>query len=184
MCRIISCYWNISGVGWWLHYKLVSVGFLVLLSLWRHLNKSTFGDISFCSVFLLRPAQLLLESRHSHNLSWLILARRWLLRWRWNLFREGVNTTAWPRDGQKSGHWKKQMKVWSKGNLAEQRKPSSKHWTQGPGPRSSAKMYMTLGKSQFFRSATSCVLVYYTKWCDITMSQTNDILPLRELNVS
>lgn len=26
------------------------------------------------------PAQLLLDSRHSHNLSWLILARRWLSR--------------------------------------------------------------------------------------------------------
>lgn len=86
MWGIISCYWNISFIGWLLHYKFVSVGFLVLLSLWRSLNKSTFWDISFFSVFLLRPAQLLLESRHSHNLLWLILARRWLLRWRWNVF--------------------------------------------------------------------------------------------------
>lgn len=86
MWGIISCYWNISFIGWLLHYKFVSVGFLVLLSLWRSLNKSTFWDISFFSVFLLRPAQLLLDSRHSHNLSWLILARRWLLRWRWNVF--------------------------------------------------------------------------------------------------
>lgn len=86
MWGIISCYWNISSVGWLLHYKLVSVGFLVLLSLWRSLNKSTFWDISFFSVFLLRPAQLLLESRHSHNHSWLILARKWLWRWKGNVF--------------------------------------------------------------------------------------------------
>lgn len=86
MWGIISCYWNISSVGWLLHYKLVSVGFLVLLSLWRSLNKSTFWDISFFSVFLLRPAKLLLESRHSHNHSWLILARKWLSSWKRNVF--------------------------------------------------------------------------------------------------
>lgn len=58
------------------YFKLVSVGFLVLWSLWRNVNKSTFWDISFLSVFLPQTSSTLLESRHSHNISCPIFGKK------------------------------------------------------------------------------------------------------------